>query len=97
MQIISVGVREAKTNLSKLLKSVQQGKEVVITDRGKPVGKIVPVSNRSLPLSERIKDLERSGWIESPSTMERRHLPAALPIPHEIAQKFLQEDRYNGR
>ena len=97
MQVISVGVREAKTTLSKLLKSVQRGREVIITDRGRPVGKIIPVPEKSLSLSERIKNLEKSGWIESSGARKERHLPPALPVPDEIAQRFLREDRYSDR
>lgn len=36
MPLRRVGVREAKVNLSKLLREVQRGAEVIITDRGKP-------------------------------------------------------------
>jgi prevent-host-death family protein len=44
MQSASVGIRDAKIHLSKYLKLVQQGTEVIITDRGRPVGKIIPIS-----------------------------------------------------
>lgn len=36
-----VGVHEAKTNLSKLLKRVMMGEEITITSRGRPVAKLV--------------------------------------------------------
>ena len=55
MQSIHVGVREAKISLSKLLKMVKNGNEVILTDRGRPVGKIVPLEEESLPLDVRIK------------------------------------------
>ncbi len=48
MQPLHVGVREAKAHLSRLLKMVQEGREVVLTDRGKPVGRIVPVEKTEL-------------------------------------------------
>jgi prevent-host-death family protein len=38
-----VGVRELKARLSAYLAAVQQGKEVIVTDRGRPVARIVPV------------------------------------------------------
>lgn len=38
----TVGVLEAKTNLSKLLDAVEQGEEIVITRHGKPVARVVP-------------------------------------------------------
>lgn len=38
----TVGVHEAKTNLSKLLHRDATGEEIVITRSGKPVAKLVP-------------------------------------------------------
>ena len=94
MAQMTVGVRELKAQFSHYLRRVAAGETVVITDRGKPVGKIVPFHRPSLSLAERIHDLETRGIIEerkSPSS------PLAPPIPVEgegdIAQEFLQEHR----
>ena len=38
----TVGVHEAKTQLSRLLQLVQSGEEVVITSRGTEVARLVP-------------------------------------------------------
>ena len=38
----SVGVHEAKTNLSRLLQDVAAGEEVVITRRGEEIASLVP-------------------------------------------------------
>lgn len=50
----SVNIFEAKTNLSKLLESIESGREheVIIARNGKPVARLVPVS--ILPLDKRI-------------------------------------------
>ncbi len=93
MRSLRIGIREAKINLSKLLKNVQKGKEIVLTDRGKPVGKIVPMPADSLPLFERINELERQGWIEPRKKKTMKKLLIPIPIPDELAQKFLREDR----
>lgn len=45
--MISVGVHEAKTNLSRLLQRVASGEEVVITRSGVPVARISAVYERS--------------------------------------------------
>ncbi|HEY7141231.1 MAG TPA: type II toxin-antitoxin system prevent-host-death family antitoxin [Methylomirabilota bacterium] len=37
----TAGVREARQNLSVLLDEVKRGREVVITERGRPVAKLV--------------------------------------------------------
>ena len=41
-----VGIAEAKTDFSNLVKEVEKGAEVVITRDGKPVAKLVAVQDR---------------------------------------------------
>lgn len=46
------GIREARQNLSALLDEVRKGREIVITDRGRPVARLVPPRRESTrPLS----------------------------------------------
>ncbi|MGC2402100.1 MAG: type II toxin-antitoxin system prevent-host-death family antitoxin [Acidobacteriaceae bacterium] len=40
--MIEIGAFDARDQFSRLLDQVQQGEEVVITRRGKPVAKLVP-------------------------------------------------------
>jgi prevent-host-death family protein len=40
-----VGVHEAKTNLSRLLRRVRAGEEITITRGGEPVARLVPVGS----------------------------------------------------
>jgi len=88
----SVGIREAKIHLSHLLKKVRRGMEIVITERGNPVGKIVPLRRSSRSLAERISELEVRGLIEEKKSPSRP-LPPPIPVEDDVAQKFLQEDR----
>jgi prevent-host-death family protein len=39
---MKAGIREARQNLSALIEEVRKGHEVTITDRGKPVARLVP-------------------------------------------------------
>ena len=41
------GVYEAKTRLAELIKQVQQGERVTITNRGEPVAELVPSASRA--------------------------------------------------
>ncbi len=45
---MSVGVRELKDNLSRYLSRVGNGEEIVVTDRGRAVAKIVPIGARGV-------------------------------------------------
>lgn len=80
----SVGIREAKTNLSKYLKLVKCGRVVVLTERGWPIGKIVPLDKNELSLDDRIRKLEDSGILE-PAKKASSSLP-----PIKIAGKGVQ-------
>lgn len=42
----TAGVREARQNLTGLLDEVKKGREVLITDRGRPVARLSPVAPR---------------------------------------------------
>jgi prevent-host-death family protein len=97
MQPTSVGIREAKIHLSKLLKLVKEGREVIVTDRGRPVGKITPIGMESLPLSARIKRLEEQGVVEALSSRARKSLPSPIALPQDVAQEFLAEERKNAK
>ena len=42
----TAGVREARQNLTGLLDDVKKGREIVITDRGRPVARLAPIERR---------------------------------------------------
>ena len=95
MKTRSVGIREAKVQLSKLVKEAKSGGEVVLTERGRPVCKIVPIETKSLPLGERVQRLEDQGVIERNSKEGAigTRVPLPLPVSGDLAQKYLQADR----
>jgi len=46
---MQVNILDAKNRLSKLIKSVQAGEEVVIANRGEPVARLVPAESAAGP------------------------------------------------
>ena len=42
----TAGIREARQNLTSLLEDVRKGRQVLISDRGRPVAMLVPVPRR---------------------------------------------------
>lgn len=63
-----ISLREANQHLSRHIKTVEQGGEFVITRRGKPVARLVPVtterqlSPQQLAALERTKSRMRQGY-----------------------------------
>ena len=43
----TAGIREARQNLSALIEDVKLGREIVITDRGRPVARLVAATRGS--------------------------------------------------
>ncbi|HHY34580.1 MAG TPA: type II toxin-antitoxin system prevent-host-death family antitoxin [Firmicutes bacterium] len=93
MHDITVGIKEAKINLSRILDQVAAGAEVIITDRGRPVAKITRVSPSALSLEDRLAALERRGWIEPAKGDKASRIPPPFPVEGDLAQRFLREDR----
>jgi len=93
MANLNVGIREAKARLSKLLRMMAKGREVVLTDHGRPVGKLVPIDKGALPLSSRIKEMEEAGILEPVTGKGPRRSPPPIPVEKGMAQILLEEDR----
>jgi prevent-host-death family protein len=93
--MIVAGVAEMKAKLSEFLARVQGGSEVLITDHGRPVARIVPVSDRR----EELAELERAGLVR---TGEMRPPKGFLELPRpEISGPGVAEaiagERREGR
>jgi prevent-host-death family protein len=94
MRSLTIGIREAKAQLSRLVSEAERGTVWIITDHGRPVARLAPLHDSQTPLPQRVSRLERWGWIE-PAPKERPRIPPPLRIGAD-AQKALQEDR-DGR
>jgi prevent-host-death family protein len=92
MKTRTAGVREAKAHFSRLLRDVRQGRKWVITERGTPIAKLVPIAKAGLSFEERVHRLEEEGVI-GPAPRKPRRLRAPLPLKPGLAQAWLQEDR----
>ena len=88
---VTIGIREAKAQLSRLVSETERGAEWIITDRGRPVAKLAPLRDLRSPVSQRIGRLESWGWIE-PATGRAARIPPPARIQAD-AQRLLQEDR----
>lgn len=93
MKSETIGIREAKAQLSRLVGEAQRGTEWIITDRGRPVAKLASLRGPSAPLGHRLQRLEEWGWIE-PARQAGPPLPPPIEVGRDV-QQALQDDR-NG-
>jgi prevent-host-death family protein len=89
----SSGIRELRQRASELLRRVEAGETIEITDRGRPVAVLAPLPNQR-PI-ERLRvsgDLERAG-------ADLKDLPEPLPLapgqeaPSSILDRIRRDER----
>ncbi|BAZ10313.1 prevent-host-death family protein [Calothrix sp. NIES-4071] len=78
----TVNIHQAKTNLSRLLSHVELGEEIIISNRGVPVAKLVPYRSSSNRLSTLGQD---KGLFVVPEDFD-------APLPEDILAAFEGED-----
>lgn len=94
----TAGVAQLKARLSEYLEQVKAGEEVVVTERGKAVARLVPYT-RIGPTPAELEEMERAGLIRR----AKRKLPddfwdrPLVPDPEGWALRYLLEEREEGR
>jgi len=92
-------ISSAKNKLSALIRRIQRGEHVLITDRGVPVAKLVPVQ-LGAGVPERIIALAQQGLARLPERMPDAawlDLPRPSLTPGPTAVDLLLEERRAGR
>jgi prevent-host-death family protein len=89
----TVGLRALQQNASAVVARVVAGEEVVITDRGRPVARIVPLEPRRRGLQELIDE-----GLLTPATRSISDLPPPMvlsggPTASEILAEMREADR----
>lgn len=87
-----VGIRELRQRASELLRLVERGETVEITDRGRPVALLTP-----LPGGSPLEALRRAGDVDA-ATTALADLPAPLPpttdeLPSEVLARLRRDER----
>jgi prevent-host-death family protein len=93
----TTGVTDLKASLSEILARVKAGEEVLVTEHGRPIAKIVPLAAADPEAG--VDDLVRAGILRRPEkTLGEEFF--ALPRPSDpggLALRALLEERWTGR
>ena len=75
----NVGIRQLKAQLSEYLRRVKAGETIVITERGKPIGRLVPEEGGgALSAAGKMQRLVDAGLAEWNGQKPEPHEPVAL-------------------
>jgi prevent-host-death family protein len=90
----TVGSRELKNRLGRYLKLVGKGETLIVTDRGKPVARIVPTDSNGgegRSVDEVLKQMEAEGHLRLGTRPFKRFKPVRLK--GKQLSKIIVEDR----
>lgn len=80
----STGIKELRSSLTETLERVKAGESVVVTERGEPIARLVPIE----PEGDRIARLIRAGVLRAP--LQTLDVEAFLKLPRlEDPEGFL--------
>jgi prevent-host-death family protein len=85
-----VGIRELKAQLSRYVRQVKAGTTLVITERGKPVGRIVPIKPS---VEAQMQDLLQTGLVAWNGHKLVSKAPVAQAQGDKTVADLLLEDR----
>jgi prevent-host-death family protein len=90
----TVGSRELKNRLGRYLGMVGKGETIIVTDRGKPVARIIPLtpkSEESVSLEQILQQLEAEGHLRRGTRPFRRIKP--IRVKGKPMSQMILEDR----
>lgn len=95
----TAAVSELKASISEYLTNVKAGEEVLVTDRGKPIAKLIPIKRDETEFPHHLLTLERAGLVRiGTGKIAARFWD--LPRPNDkkgLALRFLLEEREEER
>ena len=78
-----IGLFQAKTRLSELVRQVRAGESFIITQRGEPSARLTPIRPKNRPDSRRIAEAIR----------RLREMPKIAGVSHEELRSWIEEGR----
>lgn len=91
--MIQAGIKDVKNNLSRYLTQVKAGEEIMITDRGKPVARIIRENSKRMDIRKALAPLIDSGLVKLPSNPLKKDNLTYHHVPGKLASEMVIEDR----
>lgn len=92
----TVGVRELKAHLSRVLREVQGGETVLVTDRGKVIAELRQpgaASSSLSPTDQKLAELAARGVLRLAERPKWNYEPSPISAKPGLAAELLAEDR----
>jgi prevent-host-death family protein len=87
---VTCSIAKAKARLSELIRSAQKQQEVIITDHGRPVARLVAYAPQEESLDERFASLRARGLLVPATATAEDPWPAPTRVAGAL-KRFLQD------
>ena len=91
--MIQAGIKEIKNNLSRYLARVKDGEEVMITERGKAIARIIKENSKSMAIRAALAQWIDRGIVIMPSSSPGREAPVRYRATGKTVAEMVIEDR----
>lgn len=91
--MISAGIKELKNQLSRYIGLVKRGEDVLITERGHIVARIVKEDSSRSSLRQALQPLVLKGQVVMPTREIKRDFPKPVELPGKAVSEMVLEDR----
>ncbi len=91
--MITAGIKELKNQLSRYLALVNKGDDVLITERGRVIARVVKENSRRSSLRQALQVLVLRGQVIMPTREIKRDIPELVKLPGKAVSEIVLEDR----
>ena len=91
--MINAGIKELRNQLSRYLSYVKKGQDILITERGKVIARIIQENNEKTSLRKVLHPLIVTGLISYPTRQLNKDIPDPIEVPGQSISEIVIEDR----
>jgi prevent-host-death family protein len=91
--MITAGIKELKNQLSRYIALVKKGGDVLITERGRIIARVVKENSRLSSLRQALQLLVLKGQVIMPTREIKRDIPKPVKLPGKAVSEIVLEDR----
>jgi len=89
----TAGIKDIKNNLSRYLARVKSGEEILITERGKPIARIIKENEKKNAIRQALDPLIEKNMVSMPDQPIGRQAPTRIETAGKSTSNMLAEDR----
>jgi prevent-host-death family protein len=91
--MITAGIKELKNQLSRYIGMVKKGDDILITERGRVIARIVKEDSSRSSLRHALQPLILKGLIIMPTREIKRDIPEPIGLPGKTVSEIVLENR----